>query len=339
MFSTALAILLAASPSSDGQDSSVTKPIVIAHRGASGYLPEHTLPAKALAFAMGADYLEQDVVLTKDSVPIVLHDIHLDEVTDVAQKFPGRARADGRYYALDFTLAEIRELNVNERSDPKTGAARSPARFPVGKARFEIPTLAEEFEFIQGLMHSTGRTVGVYPEIKQPRWHRDQGYDISPVVLDVLTEYGYTEADHRIYVQCFDEQETRRLREELGTRLPLIQLIAAPPRSGDDPHAALVTDAGLARIAEYAQGIGPALNRIVTGVDASGQPLLTDLVPLAHQHGLAVHPYTFRVDALPPFASDFNELMSLFLQRAEVDGLFSDFPDRSREFIDREWTR
>lgn len=339
MLPTALALLLAASAPSTGQDSIVHRPIVIAHRGASGYLPEHTLAAKALAFAMGADYLEQDVVLTKDGVPIVLHDIQLDEVTDVATKSPGRARDDGRFYALDFTLAEIRELRVHERSDPKSGTARSPARFPVGKARFEIATLAEELEFIQGLMHSTGRTVGVYPEIKSPRWHRDQGYDISPVVLEVLTRYGYTDADDRIYVQCFDAVETRRLREELGTRLPLIQLIAAPPRRGDDPHANLVTDEGLARIAEYAQGIGPALNRIVTGVDAGGEPILSELVPLAHRHGLAVHPYTFRADALPTFAADFDDLMSLFLQRAAVDGLFSDFPDRSREFVDREFPR
>jgi len=339
MLSFALAVILTAAPLPDGKDSPVKRPVVIAHRGASAYLPEHTLPAKALAFAMGADYLEQDVVLTKDGVPIVLHDIQLDEVTDVATKFPGRARDDGRYYALDFTLAEIRELRVHERSDPHTGAPRAPSRFPIGKSRFEIPTLAEEIEFVQGLMHSTGRTVGLYPEIKSPRWHRDQGFDISRVVLEVLTNYGYTEPDACIYVQCFDAIETRRLREEFGTRLPLIQLIAAPPRSGDDPHAALVTDDGLARIAEYAQGIGPALNRIVTGLDSTGQPVLSDLVPLAHRHGLAVHPYTFRADALPPGAASFDALMDLFLVRGAVDGLFTDFPDRSRDFVDRRFPR
>src|ERR1700742_3652085 len=108
MLLTALALLIAASPPATGKDSPVKRPVVIAHRGASAYLPEHTLPAKALAFGMGADYLEQDVVLTKDHVPIVLHDIQLDEVTDVAAKFPGRARDDGRYYAIDFSLDEIR---------------------------------------------------------------------------------------------------------------------------------------------------------------------------------------------------------------------------------------
>lgn len=339
MLPTALAILIAASPPTDRQDSTVNRPLVIAHRGASGYLPEHTLPAKALAFAMGADYLEQDVVLTSDGVPIVLHDIQLDEVTDVAARFPNRARDDGRYYAIDFTLDEIRTLRVHERSDPKTGAARVPSRFPVGKARFEIPTLAEEIEFIQGLMHSTGRSVGIYPEIKSPRWHRDQGADISRAVLDVLKQYGYTESDARIYVQCFDQDETRRLREEFDTELPLIQLIAAPPKSGDDPHAALVTEEGLARIAEYAQGIGPALNRIVTGSDGFGEPVLSELIPLAHKHGLAVHPYTFRADALPPGTASFDGLMEVFLIRAGADGLFTDFPDRSRDFVDRRFPR
>jgi glycerophosphoryl diester phosphodiesterase len=339
MLPTVLTLLIAASPPPTGKDSTVQRPIVIAHRGASGYLPEHTLPAKALAFAMGADYLEQDVVLTKDGVPIVLHDIQLDEVTDVAAKFPARARDDGRYYAIDFTLDEIRTLRVHERSDPKTGAARAPSRFPVGKSRFEIPTLAEEIEFIQGLMHSTGRMVGIYPEIKSPRWHRDQGADISRAVLEVLTQYGYTEPDARIYVQCFDQAETRRLREEFGTKLPLIQLIAAPPKSGDDPHAALVTEEGLARIAEYAQGIGPALNRIVTGLDAAGQPEFSELIPLAHRHGLAVHPYTFRADALPSGVATFDDLMELFLVCTAADGLFTDFPDRSREFVDRRFSR
>lgn len=315
------------------------RPVVIAHRGASAYLPEHTLPAKALAFAMGADYLEQDVVMTKDRVPIVLHDIQLDEVTDVATRFPEHARDDGRFYAIDFTLSEIRELQVHERSDPKTGAPRAPSRFPVGKSRFEIATLAEEIELVQGLMHSTGRTVGIYPEIKNPKWHRDQGYDISVAVLDVLSSFGYVEANDLIYVQCFDAEETRRLREELGTRLPLIQLIAASPRSGDDLHAALVTDEGLARVAEYAQGIGPALNRIISGLDDAGQPILSEIVPLAHKHGLAVHPYTFRADALPKGVSDFDGLMTLILERAGADGLFTDFPDRSRDFVDRRFPR
>ncbi len=136
------------------------RPIVIAHRGASGYLPEHTLAAKALAYGQGADFLEQDVVLTKDDQPIVLHDIQLDAVTNVAQAFPDRARQDGRYYAIDLTLAEIQSLRVTERMDWRTNRPVFPGRFPPGKSDFRVPTLAEEIELIQGLNHSTGRTWG-----------------------------------------------------------------------------------------------------------------------------------------------------------------------------------
>src|SRR5512136_2030826 len=108
-----------------------SKPVVIAHRGASGYLPEHTLEAKVLAHAMGANFLEQDVVLTTDDVPIVMHDIQLETISDVAQRFPDRKRANGHYYALDFTLAEIKQLHANERINPKTGRAAYPNRFPL----------------------------------------------------------------------------------------------------------------------------------------------------------------------------------------------------------------
>ena len=127
--------------------------IVIAHRGASGYLPEHTLPAKAMAYAQGADYLEQDLVMTKDDQLVVLHDHYLDRVTDVAERFPDRARKDGRYYAIDFTLAEIRSLKFTEGFEIENGKKVQvyPGRFPMGKSDFRIHTFEEEIEFVQGL--------------------------------------------------------------------------------------------------------------------------------------------------------------------------------------------
>src|SRR6266478_3317261 len=148
--------------------------IIIAHRGASGYLPEHTLEAKAVAHAMGADFLEQDLVLSMDGVPVVMHDIHVDTVTDVARRFPDRKRADGRYYAIDFTLAELKSLHITERFNPKTGRAVYEGRFPLWQSTFAIPTLEEELQLIQGLNRSTGRNVGIYPEIKSPSWHREK---------------------------------------------------------------------------------------------------------------------------------------------------------------------
>ena len=143
--------------------------IKIAHRGASGYLPEHTLQAAAYAHALGADYIEQDVVLSKDSVPVVLHDIYLNSVTDVKKKFSNRKREDGNWYVTDFTLSELKELNVNERLHSNGMEAVYPNRFPISKGNFQVSTLSDHIELIQGLNVSTKRNVGIYPEIKNQK--------------------------------------------------------------------------------------------------------------------------------------------------------------------------
>ncbi len=132
------------------------KQLVLAHRGASGYLPENTDESIVMAFMMGADFIEQDVVLTRDNVPIVIHDLYLDEMTDVARVFPGRNRPDSHYYAIDFTLDEIRRLRVTERFYPNdTSSAQYPLRFPLWKSHFSISTLEERIELIQGMaLHS-----------------------------------------------------------------------------------------------------------------------------------------------------------------------------------------
>jgi glycerophosphoryl diester phosphodiesterase len=307
--------------------------IVIAHRGASGYLPEHTLPAIAMAHAQGADYLEQDVVLSKDDVPFVLHDIHIDTVTDVARVFPDRKRADGRYYAIDFTARELKQLAASERFDPKTGAAVFPTRFPVGKGSFQVPTLEEELQLIQGLNKSTGREAGVYPEVKEPAWHRAQGKDVSPIVLEVLARYGYRTKADKVYVQCFDFAEVKRIRGELGYKGRLIQLIEGGGGTNDTPeHAHLRTAAGLSEVARVADGIGPALSDLVSR-KGDGSLQATSLVHDAHAVGLEVHPYTFRADALPPGVSAFDDLLRLFLFDIGVDGVFTDQPDRAVAFL------
>ncbi|MDQ6579807.1 MAG: glycerophosphodiester phosphodiesterase, partial [Haemophilus sp.] len=167
--------------------------IIIAHRGASGYLPEHTLESKALAFAQHADYLEQDLAMTKDGRLVVIHDHFLDGLTDVAKKFPNRHRKDGRYYVIDFTLKEIQSLNMTENFETKDGkqVAVYPGRFPLWKSHFKIHTFEDELEFIQGLEKSTGKKVGIYPEIKAPWFHHQNGKDIAVETLKVLKKYGY----------------------------------------------------------------------------------------------------------------------------------------------------
>lgn len=327
--------LLAAGGGAVGQAPVKPKPLVIAHRGASGYLPEHTLPAVAMAHAMGADYIEQDVVLSKDGVPVVLHDIHIDTVTDVAKRFPMRKRADSRYYGLDFTLAELKSLNVSERFDYKTGRPVFPNRFPTGQSSFSIPTLEEELQLVQGLNKSTGKNVGVYPEIKAPAWHREQGRDISPVVIEMLAKYGYKTRRDRCYLQCFEYAEVKRIRNELGYQGKLVQLIGA--NNGEDGPTdfdRLRTRVGLEEIAKVADGIGPSLAHVVFDWRGS-TPHVTDLVKNAHALKLEVHPYTFRADRLPAGATTFDELLRAFVSVAGVDGLFTDQPDRVAAWLVR----
>jgi glycerophosphoryl diester phosphodiesterase len=306
----------------------VSRPLVIAHRGASGYLPEHTLPAKVYAHASGADYIEQDLVLSKDDVPIVIHDIYVDTVTDVAKRFPDRERADGRYYVLDFTVAELKQLRVTERFDVKTGELVFPQRFPAHQSSFQLSTFEEELKLIAGLNRSTRRVAGIYPEIKRPKWHREQGHDISRVVLAILARYGYATKADLCFLQCFELTEVRRLREELGWRGRLVMLIESKSM-GDDgsDHDRLATAAGVKEIARVADGIGPAISRLVTWPEAGAAPKITELIDYARAEKLAIHPYTLRLDDLPKNCPSGGALHAVLFNELPVDAVFTDFPD------------
>jgi glycerophosphoryl diester phosphodiesterase len=299
---------------------------VIAHRGASGYLPEHTLEGAAMAHAMGADYIELDVLSTADDHLVVLHDLWLDAVTDAAECFPDRCRPDGRRYAIDFTLEELQSLRVHERLGT-SGQPAFPGRFPAATQIFRIPTLAEILALVRGLNESTGREVGIYIEPKAPAWHRSEGRDIMAAVLTGLAGYGYRSAGDKALLQSFDQDALLYARRELGSELRMTQLI------GDNAWGESATDfddlrneEGLARCAEYAQGIGPWLPQVVD-LDTAGQVKRSDLVARAHASGLFVHAYTLRVDQLPagvgPFAGVVRALAGIGL-----DGVFTDHPDR-----------
>ncbi len=308
-------------------------PVVIAHRGASGYLPEHTLAAKLLAHQMGADYLEQDVVATRDDQLVVMHDIHLDRVTDVAERFPGRERADGRFYVRDFDLEELRSLQAWERMHAD-GTPVYPGRYPPKTGDFPLHTLAEEIEFIKRLNEETGRVAGIFPEIKRPAWHRGEGIDISPLLLDMLEQAGYRGHDDPVYVQCFDDAELRRLRHELGCPYRLLQLIGANIwKEAETDCDAMTTEAGLEQLAATVDAIGPWLQFAYEIERADATPVSSGLVRRAKNVGLEVHPYTFRADDLPMGFGDFAELVLFFAEQLEVDGLFTDFPDLTREAL------
>jgi glycerophosphoryl diester phosphodiesterase len=289
----------------------VCYPAVIAHRGASGYLPEHTLTAKALAHEQGADFLEQDVVATRDRRLIVCHDLTLERVTDVASAYPGRARADGRYYVIDFDWDEIASLQVV--LDPQS--RQEPLRDDM-----RISTFEDELEAIRGWNRDAGREAGVYPEIKEPRWHAEHGIDLTKSVLGVLHDFGYRDASSKAFVQCFDATALRRCREELDSALRLIQLIA---RDADPFH---LTPAGLAAISGYASGIGLNYRRLFDA-GATGRIVTSPVVEWVREAGLLLHPYTFSRDGLPDYAEDLEGLLELVFERIRPDGVFCDYPD------------
>lgn len=305
---------------------------IIAHRGASGYLPEHTLEAMALAHAQGPDYIEQDLVLTRDSQLVVLHDIHLETVTDVEQKFPERAREDGRFYALDFTLTELKTLNVHERQNAN-GTPVFSNRY-AGNGHFTIATFEEQLTSIAELNRLTGRNIGFYPEIKSPAWHRAEGYDISKIVLETLRANRLDDPNANIYLQCFDFEEIKRIRNELDAKVKMVQLIADNDwGESDTDYSALKTPKGIKDAAKYVQGIGPWLGHVTQSANPPSFEL-ADWVTTAQAEGLRIHPYTFRLDALPPGITA-EQLLQLIVGKWKFDGVFTDQVPPVKAFIEQ----
>ncbi|WP_027009084.1 glycerophosphodiester phosphodiesterase [Conchiformibius kuhniae] len=325
--------------------------LIIAHRGASGYLPEHTLAAKALAVGQQADYLEQDLAMTKDDRLVVIHDHFLDGLTDVAAKFPGRARADGRYYVMDFTLDEIRTLEMTENFKTEDGKQIQvyPQRFPMWQSHFAIHTFEEELEFIQGLEKSTGRKIGIYPEIKAPWLHHQAGKDIAAATLKVLKQYGYQNKNDQVYLQTFDFNELKRIKTELmpqmGMDVKLVQLIAytdwketeAKNAAGEWENYSydwMFQPGAMAEVAKYADGVGPGWYMLIDKEQSQkGKIVYTPLVAELGKHKMDVHPYTVRRDALPEFFENVDEMYDALLNGAGATGVFTDFPDTGVAFV------
>jgi glycerophosphoryl diester phosphodiesterase len=326
------------------------RPIVIAHRGASGYRPEHTLESYRLAIAMGADFVEPDLVSTRDGVLVCRHENEIGGTTDVATRPEFAARRTAKsidgvtaegWFTEDFTLAELKTLRARERL-PQLRPGNTEF-----DGRFHIPTLDEVIDLVQRESAARGRTIGIYPETKHPSWFASLGVALEEPLLAALERAGWTDADAPVFIQSFETENLRMLRPRTG--VPLIQLMEAGGRPFDFTHrgdprtyADLATPRGLAEIATYAQGIGPdkalVIPRGADGRLAAPGPLVAD----AHASGLLVHPWTFRAENhfLPadlrtgdPAAPDFPrlhgdidaELAAFFA--AGVDGVFADFPD------------
>jgi glycerophosphoryl diester phosphodiesterase len=280
-----------------------------------------------MAYGMGADYLEPDLVVTKDGALICLHDITLERTTNVKEAFPERCRIrqDGggklmlHWYAADFILAEIKSLKVQE---------RLPFRFRQDSQGFQIPTFEELIQMVLELNRLTGRSVGIYPETKAPAFHHSKGLSMERPLLELLRKYGYPGPAARVFIQSFDPAHLKKMRFEFASNLPMVQLISESNGPADS-HDWLITDEGLDEIATYANGIGPNKRRIE---DEKGRPVNDNaLVQGAHALGLLVHPYTFRAEAryLPARDQNLEQELHRFFFEYGVDGVFTDHADKA----------
>ena len=309
--------------------------LVIAHRGASGYLPEHSEGAKVLAIAQGADIVEQDVVLTRDGVLVVSHDITMDATTNVQDIYPGRARKDGHYYYADFDWTELRSVSLRERS---LNSGRVSSRFPFATST-GIMRLEDEVTLVRGLNATLAKKVGFHIELKSPAWHFEQtGAHIADKLMKALEELAFLDSPEPCFIQCFEPGELQYLHETLKCKLPLVQLLGnkplglLPDRTADANPLATLT-AELSEIAKYADGIGPAIPLLISAEDGTAKS--TGFVEAAKALGLVIHPYTVRKDDLPAWCQDVDQLHRWLIDELKVDGFFTDFPDLGRRAVDK----
>jgi glycerophosphoryl diester phosphodiesterase len=293
--------------------------LIIAHRGASGHRPEHTIEAYTLAIEMGADFIEPDVVATKDGVLVARHENEIGGTTDVAMRFPDRKTTktiDGQsitgWFTEDFTLAEIRTLRAKE---------RLPFRSHAFDGQSAIPTFDEVIALADAQSKVRGRAIGVYPETKHPTYFRSIGLPLEPRVLDALAAHGKATRADAVFIQSFEPASLQTLRPL--TKLRLIQLL---------DQDADVSPARLAAIAKYADGIGANTRLILPARQDGTLTAPSSLIADAHRAGLLVHAWTLRSEQVflsPTYGGDprkeYEQLASL-----GVDGVFGDFPDVAR---------
>jgi glycerophosphoryl diester phosphodiesterase len=304
-----LSILAVAAPA-HGQGKERTRaraPIVIAHRGASGYLPEHTLAAYSVAILQGADFVEPDLVMTRDGHLIARHDNVLDPTTDVASHPELASRkttkvVDGQsvtgWFSEDFTLAEVKTLRAVERIP---GIRPGNTRFD---RQFEIPTLQEIIDLVKAHEKAGGRAIGIYPETKHPTYFDGLGLAMEAPLVRILHRNGYQGQRGKVFIQSFEIRNLQKLRRM--TRIPLVQLLGDKGKpydveatGGTLSYEQMATAQGLRDIARYADGVGPEKSRFLIPLDARGNldPAgATRFVADAHAAGLLVHAYTFRAE-------------------------------------------
>jgi glycerophosphoryl diester phosphodiesterase len=318
------------------------KPLVVGHRGASGYRPEHTLASYELAARLGADYLEPDLVITKDGVLVCRHEPEIGGTTDVAAhpEFADRKRTvslDGvsvtGWFTHDFTLAELKTLRAVERIP----AVRQQNTLYDGL--FEVPTLQELLDLRKRLSKELGRDLGVFPETKHPTYFQRLGLELEKPLVRALRRNGLDRRGAKVFVQSFEAANLRTLADEHRLQVPLVFLTSAAGTPFNDPrtYADYLTPAGLKELSAFVDGIGPEKSQIIPRKADGTLGTPTSLVADAHAAGLKVIPYTFRnenqflpaelrVGADPTAYGKAIDEQVTFL-RTGIDGLFTDNPD------------
>lgn len=310
--------------------SSYAKPLIIAHRGASGYRPEHTLASYALGMEQGADYIEVDLVATGDGVLICRHDCEIGSTTDAEEKFPRKKRTviiDGKkergFFAQDFTLDEIKLLRTRE---------RIPFRSTRFDGQFSIPTFEEILQLVEKYNKTSEKKVGICPEIKHPVYHQKQGLPLEGRLLALLHKSGYQSADDLCVIQSFDAQSLKQLAKK--TDLRLLQLL--PHKLEESPLPFVPSDAQLKEISEYASLIGVHKKSIFADAVLRGDNAPTELIARAKRQGCRTWIYTFRET---PLSALFGASMEREIRRSArlgADGLITDFPDLVRRALAEE---
>ena len=323
------------------------QPLVIGHRGASGYRPEHTLASYELAARMGAHFIEPDLVSTKDHVLVARHENEISGTTDVATRpeFASRETTktiDGvevtGWFTEDFTLAELRTLRAVERLPDERQEST------IFDGRFAVPTFGEVLRLRERLSAELGRTIGVYPETKHPTYFRSLGLDLETPLVAALRDAGLNTSVAPVFVQSFELTNLQLMRNRLDLHTRAVFLVSATGAPYDlvsrgDPrtYADLIKPAGLRMLARTVNGIGPDKTLVIprTAEGNLGEP--TTLVQRAHRAGLLVHPYTFRAEnvflpvdlRIGVDEADFGHAIEeqLAYLQAGVDGLFTDQPD------------
>ncbi len=309
-------------------------PIIIGHRGASGDRPEHTLESYALAVSLGADYIEPDLVSTKDGVLVARHENEIGGTTDVAAKFPDRRRTqviDGDtitgWWTEDLTLAELRTLRARE---------RIASRGHTYDGQFEVPTFDQVLALAQRLGRERGRAVGVYPETKHAAHFRRIGLPLEEKLVAALRRVGWNRRSAPVFVQSFEIRSLIRLRPMTPVRLvQLVNVTMAPPDSAEISFAEMRSPAGLRRVRRYADGIGAAKELILHAAPDGGVTPASSLVRDAHAAGLLVHIWTIRSDApfLPAMWHGDQAAEVRAFRDAGVDGVFTDFPGNAANVL------